>query len=48
MEGYREILNIKIEDDEPLSSNIMWAKKSPKTTNLRVAWIQTYAEAIVL
>ena len=45
--GYGDILKMKIEDDECMSSNIMWTQKSFKTTNLRAAWIQTYPEELL-
>ena len=42
-----EVIKVKIDGDECMSSSITWALKTPKTTNLRVAQIQTNVEAFV-
>ena len=47
-EGYREILKMKIEGDECMSSNIMWAQKTPKLIDVWVARIQASAKAFIL
>lgn len=44
----REILKVKIEGNEHLSSNTTWVHKNPNTTNLEAARIQVSVKAFVL
>ena len=46
--GYMEIIKSKIEGDERLSPDSMWAQKTLETNNLHNAWIQSSLEACVL
>lgn len=41
------ILKVKIEGDECMSSNITWAQKIPKTINLRETWVQANANIYI-